>query len=198
MRRQMGLLVLFFILLLAGCVGGKEGNSAVSIKPYSLNQDEQVIISKTGVDGIQFFKLNGTLAEEEDLQFAVETYKDGELTDDHVYTNSQVEKEFTQALISYGYDRQEDELIFLNGIVNGLLEQTYNVEGIDSSSFTSFLNEKKHLIKDEEVYLAAWIGSKGNMLAVPSIYEDGTLSEDMKDTDLAYVFKVTLTDLKEE
>jgi hypothetical protein len=198
MKRQGGILVLLLVLL-AGCSGVKDENSTISIKPHSLSEDEEVLISKTGVDAIQFFRINGTLKEEEDLQFAVEIYKDGRLTEDQVYTMGQVEKEFKQGLISYGFDRQGDQLIFLNGIINGLLEQKYDLDGTDSSSFTSLINEKKTLIKDEAVYLTAWIGSKGNMLAVPSLNGDGSLlSQELYDTDAAYVFKVTLTDVNEE
>jgi hypothetical protein len=199
MRRQAGLLMLFGVLLLAGCAGGKDGNSNISIKPYSLNEEEQALISKTGVDGITFFKLDGTLKKEEDLQFAMEVYKDGKLIEDQVYTKGQVENEFDQALISYGFNRQEEQLHFLHGLVNGLLEQTHDLDGIDSNSFTTLITEKKRLIKDEAVYLTAWIGSRGNMLAVPSLNGDGSLlSQELYDTDAAYVFKVTLTDVNEE
>lgn len=150
------------------------------------------------MDAIQFFKLDGKLAAEEDLQFAMEIYKDGVLTEDQVYIKGQVEKEFNEDLISFGFNRQENELFLLSGMVNGLLENSHDVEGIDSSSFTSFINDEKKLVKDEAVYLGSWIGSKGNELEGLSINEDGSLSDNVQTADAAFVFKVMLTDYEKE
>ncbi|WP_421382783.1 hypothetical protein ACOJQI_01200 [Bacillus salacetis] len=197
MRRLGGLLILFLVLL-AGCAGVKDEGSTISIKPHSLSEEEEILISKTGVDGIQFFKLDGTLEEVEDLQFAMEIYKDGKLVDDRVYTHGQVEKEFDQALISYGIDRQDNKITFLNGIINGLIEQTEDVDGVQASSFTTLLNEKKKLVKDEAVYLTAWVGTSENGMEAVSINEDGALSDDIESAEIGYVFKVTLTDYGKE
>ncbi|WP_409252593.1 hypothetical protein V1502_01175 [Bacillus sp. SCS-153A] len=198
MRYRMGFLLLLFSLLLVGCADEKGGSGTISIMPYSLSEEEQGLISKTGVDSIQFFKLDGTLAEGEDLQFSMEVYKDGKLADDQVYAYGQVEKEFNQALLSYGVDRQDNNIIFLNGFDNGLTESKEELPEIGMSSFTSFLNEKQHLVKDEPLYLTMWIGTNGNELAAIGLEEDGTLSDEIEGADAAYVFKVTLTDYGEE
>ncbi|MGD6968523.1 hypothetical protein ACQCVP_19060 [Rossellomorea vietnamensis] len=196
MKRPAVLLALLIVVVLSGC--SEKDSSTISIKPYTLSEEEQNLISKTGVDAILFFKLDGKLAEEEDLQFAMEIYKDGVLTEDQVYIKGQVEKEFNDDLISFGFNRQENELYFLSGMVNGLLENLHDVEGIDSSSFTSFINDEKKLVKDEAVYLGSWIGSKGNELEGLSINEDGSLSDDVKTADAAFVFKVMLADYENE
>jgi hypothetical protein len=196
MKRPAVLLALLIVVVLSGC--SEKDSSNISIKPYTLSEEEQNLISKTGVDAILFFKLDGKLAEEEDLQFAMEIYEDGVLTEDQVYIKGQVEKEFHEDLISFGFNRQENELFFLNGMVNGLLENSHDVEGIDSSSFTSFINDEKKLVKDEAVYLGSWIGSKGNKLEGLSVNEDGSLSDGVKTADAAFVFKVMLTDYEKE
>ncbi|TYR73339.1 hypothetical protein FZC79_18985 [Rossellomorea vietnamensis] len=196
MKRPAVLLTLLIVVLLSAC--SEKTSSNISIKPYTLSEEEQNLISKTGVDAILFFKLDGKLAEEEDLQFAMEIYKDGVLTEDQVYIKGQVEKEFNEDLISFGFNRQENELFFLNGMVNGLLENLHDVEGIDSASFTSFINDERKLAKDEAVYLVSWVGSKGNELEGLSINEDGSLSDDVKTADAAFVFKVMLTDYEKE
>lgn len=58
--------------MLTGCVDeGKEkspSKTELKIESYSLSEKEKVLISKTGVQHIEFFKLNGTLKEEDDLQ----------------------------------------------------------------------------------------------------------------------------------
>ncbi|EDL64191.1 hypothetical protein [Bacillus sp. SG-1] len=199
MRKRAGCLLLLFVILLSGCADGKDGSSNISIKPYSLSEKEQVLINKTGVDAIQFFRLDGTLAEVEDLQFSMEVYKDGKLTEDHVYARGQVEKEFNQTILSYGFDRKDNQVIFLNGFDNGLSEMTEELGEIDMSSFTSFLNEKKKLVKDESMYLTAWIGTSENEMGrTVALKEDGTLSDEIVGAEAAYVFKVTLTDYGKE
>ncbi|WP_113927657.1 hypothetical protein [Bacillus sp. P14.5] len=196
MKRTAVFLAVLTAFLLNGCT--EKDSNDISITPYPLSEEEQTLISKTGVDAIQFFKLNGELSENEDLQFAMETYKDGVLAEDQIYTKGQVEKEFNEDLISFGFDRQDNDLIILNGMVNGLLENQHDIEGMDSSSFSSFISEKTKLVKDEAVYLVSWIGSKGNALEGLSINEDGSLSESVKMADTAYVFKIILTDYKKE
>jgi hypothetical protein len=196
-KRQTGILLLLVVLLLSGCTGGKSG-SGLTIAPYSVSEEEQALISKTGVGAIEYFKLDGKLAENEDLQFFMETYKDGKLTDDQVYSYGQVEKEFNQVLISFGVDQQEHQITFLNGFEDGLTERVEEIEGVSASSFTSFIEKKKKLIKNEDVYLTAWIGTKGSTLEGISLNEDGTLPDDLEGADAGYVFKMRWTDYKEE
>ncbi|RIW32713.1 hypothetical protein D3H55_12590 [Bacillus salacetis] len=196
MKGQTGLLLAVFVLLLSGCEAAG-GRSTLTIEPYSLSESEQELISRTGVDGIQFFKLDGKLAEKEDLQFSMEIYKDGRLTDDVVYTRGQVEKEFNQSLVSYGINQGDEQITFLNGINGGMMEQVESIEGVRGSSFTSFIDEKTELVKDEAVYLTAWTGTKGSLLEGVSLNDEGTL-DGMEHIDTGYVFKMTWTNGMEE
>ena len=47
-----------------------------------MSEKERLLISKTGVEQIEFFKLNGTLKEEGDLQFSVEVFEKGKFKEE--------------------------------------------------------------------------------------------------------------------
>ena len=80
-------LIIIFTLLLTGCAGvekvkpvAKEkfpSNMKITIESYNMSEKENLLISKTGVGHIEFFKLNGTSNEDADLQFSVEVYENG-------------------------------------------------------------------------------------------------------------------------
>ncbi|KXH81725.1 hypothetical protein [Sporosarcina sp. HYO08] len=65
-------LYVILILLLGGCAEAGKGkassNRKITIEPYTMSEKESLLVSKTGVGHIEFFQLNGTLAEDDDLQ----------------------------------------------------------------------------------------------------------------------------------
>ncbi|MEO4054726.1 hypothetical protein [Solibacillus sp. CAU 1738] len=73
-------LFIIFTLLLTGCASVEKpvenekspSNTKITIESYNMSEKERLLISKTGVEQIEFFKLNGTLKEDDDLQFSVE------------------------------------------------------------------------------------------------------------------------------
>lgn len=87
MRNLIGCcLFIMLILLLTGCVGVEKekplSNAKITIKPYNMSKKESLLISKTGVGQIEFFKLNGTLKEDDDLQFSVEVFENGKFKEE--------------------------------------------------------------------------------------------------------------------
>lgn len=99
---------LFIILsfLLVGCeVLEKENplkDTTFTIKSYNLSEKERLLINKTDVSQIEFFKLNGFLKEEEDLQFSVEVYENGILKNELLKTNGEIQRNYKDSLISFG------------------------------------------------------------------------------------------------
>ena len=70
-------LFIIFILLLTGCAGVEKEkplekeksplNTQITIESYNMSEKENLLISKTGVGQIEFFKLNGTPKEDDDI-----------------------------------------------------------------------------------------------------------------------------------
>ncbi|WP_231630228.1 hypothetical protein [Lysinibacillus sp. ZYM-1] len=58
-------LFIVITLLLTGCAGVEAekspSNSKLTTESYNMSEKETLLISKTGVEQIKFFKLNGTL-----------------------------------------------------------------------------------------------------------------------------------------
>ncbi|MEX3625889.1 hypothetical protein VVS20_26050, partial [Viridibacillus arvi] len=86
------------ILLLTGCAGVEKdktsSNSKITIEPYNLSEKESLLISKSGVEHIKFFKLNGTLAEDDDLQISVEVFEKGKFKEELLKTWDDPEKNY--------------------------------------------------------------------------------------------------------
>jgi hypothetical protein len=197
-KRAAGILLVILTAFAAGCSGEKEEDSQLTIEPHPLSEEEKTLVSKTGIDGIEYFDLNGKLDEGDDLEFSVDIYKEGQLTDEGASSFGQIEKEFENALISFGYNKGEEEVDFFIGSMDGLLETYDETKGIGAWSFTSLLNEKVNVVKDRSVYLAAWIGTEGSELRTVGLDEDGSLSDGIDEADLAYVLKVTMMDMGKE
>ncbi|MEK5332668.1 hypothetical protein [Lysinibacillus sp. FSL W8-0992] len=103
-KRYCSFVILIF--LLSGCAGGEKDitslNSKITIESYNMSEKESLLISKTGVENIEFFKLNGTLSEEDDLQFSVEVYKKGKLEEELLKSSGTIEKNYQDSFISFG------------------------------------------------------------------------------------------------
>src|ERR1041384_4439977 len=83
-------LFVIFVLLLTGCAGVEKEkpplNTEITIESYNMSEKENLLISKTGVREIEFFKLNGAPKEDDELQFSVEVFKNGKFKEELLKT----------------------------------------------------------------------------------------------------------------
>ncbi|MFO1446044.1 hypothetical protein KDN24_23140 [Bacillus sp. Bva_UNVM-123] len=192
-------LFITFTLMLTGYAAvDKEkhsSNAKITIEPYDLSEKESLLISKTGVEQIEFFKMEGALKEEDDLQFAVEEYVNGKLKEELLTTSNEPNEKFKDSFISFGISNSLDEdhsLKLIAGIPSGLATTMYP-NNMTSSSFSKLVGEKVTLEKNKPVYLAAWLGTTQNRLrSVGS--ENGELPQGIKEAELALLFRVLWTD----
>ncbi|WP_107927027.1 hypothetical protein [Lysinibacillus parviboronicapiens] len=187
------------ILLLTGCVDVEKdktsSNAKITIEPYNMSEKESLLISKSGVGHIEFFKLNGTLAEDDDLQISVEVFEKGKFKEELLKTWDDPEKNYKDILISFGISDFNDEvrpLKLISGIPSGLATTNYS-NNMTSSSFSNLVGEKVTLKKNKPVYLAAWLGTTKNELrSVGS--ENGELPAGIEEAELAFLYRVLWTD----
>lgn len=192
-------LFIIFALLLTGCVDEaieeSPTNTKISIESYNVSEKEELLISKTGVEQIEFFKLNGTLKEEDDLQFSVEVYENGKVKEELLKTTGNIETNYKDSLISFGVKEiggAEHSLELLNGIPSGLATTSY-ANNMTGSTFSRLISESITLEKDKPVYLVAWLGTtKNSMRGVGE--ENGDLPEAISEYELAFLYKVLWTD----
>ena len=132
-----------------------------------MSEKERLLISKTGVEQIEFFKLNGTLKEDDDLQFSVEVFEKGKFKEELLKTWDEPETKYKDSLISFGISDIENEdhsLKLINGIPSGLATTIYS-NNMTSSSFSKLVGEKVTLEKNKPIYLVAWLGTTKNELS---------------------------------
>ena len=190
---------IIFTLLLTGCVGVEKekppSNAKITIEPYNMSEKESSLISKTGIEYIEFFKLEGTLKEEDDLQFAVELYENGKFKETLLNTSNEPKAKFKDSLISFGISNGWDNnssLKLVTGTPSGLVTKNYS-NNMTSSSFSTLVGKKITLEKNKPVYLAAWIGTtKHGLHSVDS--KNGKLPEDIKEAEIAMLYRVLWTD----
>ncbi|MCM3569412.1 hypothetical protein [Neobacillus mesonae] len=198
--KEYGLLIIF-ILLLTGCTGvEKEEPSSsreITIESYTMSEKEKLLISKTGVGQIEFFKVNGALKEEDLLQFSVEEFKNGKF-EKELQKSSDGPKtvKFKDSLISFGISGIEEveghTLKLLTGVPSGLVTTDYS-NHMTMSTFSRLIDKKVSLEKNKPVYLAAWAGTTQNTLrSVES--ENGELPAGIEDAETALLYKVLWTD----
>ncbi|MGE7925789.1 hypothetical protein ACQKND_21740 [Viridibacillus arvi] len=186
------------ILLLTGCAGVEKdktsSNAKITIEPYNLSEKESLLISKSGVEHIKFFKLNGTLAENDDLQISVEVFEKGKFKEELLKTWDDPEKNYNDTLISFGISDLNDEgrpLKLISGIPSGYVTTNYSNK-MTSSSFSNLVGEKVTLKKNKPIYLAVWLGTTKNELrSVGS--ENGELPASIAETELAFLYRVLWT-----
>ena len=196
-------LLIIFTLLLTGCTElDKEqlqSNSEMTIETLSLSDKESLLISKTGVGHIEYFRLNGTLHEDDDLQFSVELYEKGKFKQELLKTFGQIETNFKKEIISFAVIDMQDEnhsLKLVSGIPSGLASTFYS-NNMSAFSFGKLINEKVTLEKNKPIYLAAWLGTTQNRLRSIGD-ENGQLPLGIEEYELAFLYKVLLTNRKEE
>ncbi|MBS4207378.1 hypothetical protein [Bacillus sp. FJAT-50079] len=198
--RNVKLFCLFAVLgmLLTGCVGAEKEktSSKLTIKPYNLSEKESFLISKTDVGWIEFFMLTGTLKVEDDLQFSVEVYENGEFKEELLTTSKGPEATFNDSIISFAISNTMDKnhpIKLIAGVPSGHVTTNYSNNAMTVSSFNKLIGEKVTLEKNKPVYLAAWLGTTKNELRSVG-NENGELPMGMEETELAFLYKVVWTD----
>lgn len=192
------LLVCMMVFLLSACSSQGKG---ITIEPYSLSDQEQQLVSQTGVDMIEYFKLNGSL-DELDLNLSIEVYEDGELKEEILQMYGMLEETFKDEFVSFvlsKYDVSEDDGMFdlkINSPGGSIGGGAYpSIDG--ASTYGLLLEEKITLEKDVPTYLAAWAGTTKDTLSTLHT-EKGQLPENIDQYEQALLFKIVLTDASEE
>jgi hypothetical protein len=193
-------LFIIFTILLTGCAGIEKkkplSNANMTIKPYHMSEKESLLISKTGVRQIEFFKLNGTLKKDDDLQFSVEVFENGKFKQELLKTSDEPGTKFKDSLISFGIDDIENEghsLKLITGIPSGLASASYSKNNMTISSINLLVDKKVTLEKNKSVYLAAWLGTTKNSMS-PVESENGELPKSIDEIETAILYKVLWTD----
>ncbi len=192
-------LLIISFLLLTGCAGVENvkstPNTKLIIESYNLSEKERLLISKTGVEQIEFFELNGTLKEDDDLQFSVEVYEKGKFKEELLKTWDELETKYKDCLISFGISDSRDEdhsLKLVNGIPSGLATTFYS-NNMTISSFGKLIDGKMTLEKNKPIYLSAWLGTTKNELRSGG-GRNGELPPGIEEAELAFLYKVLWTD----
>ena len=191
-------LLIIFSVFLTGCADVEKSppSTNLTIEPYNLSEKESLLINKTGVGRIEFFMLNGTLKEDEDLQFSVEVFENGEYKEQLFRTYGGLETNFKDSIISTGINNNtsdEDKVLqIINGYPSGITT-TYYPNEMTASSFSKLIDEKIILEKNKPIYLAAWVGTTQNSLGLGGS-GNGELPSRIKESELAIVFKIVWTD----
>lgn len=198
-------LFIIFTLLLTGCAGVEKekpaakdkspSNTKLTIDSYDMSEKERLLISKTGVEQIEFFILNGTLKEDDDLQFSVELFENGKFKEELLKTWDGPETKYKDSLISFGISDnggEDHSLKLINGIPSGIAT-TFYPNNMTSSSFAKLIDGKKTLEKNKPIYLAAWLGTTKNGLR-SGAGENEELPPGIEESELAFLYKVLWTD----
>ena len=198
-------LFIIFALLLTGCAGAvkekslkKEKspiNTQITIESYNMSEKETLLISKTGVGQIEYFKLNGTPKVDEELQFSVEVYKNGKFKEELLKTWDGPETKYKDSFISFGIGDIENEghsLKLLTGVPSGLSTTKYS-NNMTMSSFSKLISGKITLDKNMPAYLVAWLGTTKNSLSSVES-ENGELPTGLEESEIALLYKVLWTD----
>ena len=196
-------LFIIFTLLLTGCVSVEKEkvkekplpNAKIIIEPYNMSEKERLLISKTGVEQIEFFKLEGDLKEDDDLQFAVEVYENGKFKEELLTTSDEPKTKYEDSIISFGISNINPEnlsLKLITGTPSGLVTANYS-NNMTSSSFSKLVSEKVTLEKNKPVYLVAWVGTTKNELSSVGS-ENGELPADIEEAEVALLYRMIWID----
>jgi len=198
-------LFIIFALLLTGCVSVEKEKplekekspltTQITIESYNMSEKENLLISKTGVGQIEFFKLNGTPKEDDELQFTVEVFKNGKFKEELLKTWDGPETKYQDSFISFGISDIENEghsLKLITGTPTGNATTVYS-NNMTSSSFGKLVGGKVTLEKNKPVYLAAWLGTTKNKLSFGG-GNNGELPSGLEEAELTFLYKVLWTD----
>jgi len=198
-------LFIIFALLLTGCVSVEKEKplekekspltTQITIESYNMSEKENLLISKTGVGQIEFFKLNGTPKEDDELQFTVEVFKNGKFKEELLKTWDGPETKYQDSFISFGISDIENEghsLKLITGTPTGIATTVYS-NNMTSSSFGKLVGGKVTLEKNKPVYLAAWLGTTKNKLSFGG-GNNGELPSGLEEAELTFLYKVIWAD----
>ncbi|MFC7787127.1 MULTISPECIES: hypothetical protein [unclassified Rossellomorea] len=198
--RITGVFIIGIFLLLTACTPeqtyqkDRSNKTELTIKPYKLNAKEKELIMFTGIQDIQYFELDGSLGEEDDLQKTIEVYENGKQVENEPFSSNQMEHLFKHSLLSFGFTSDDEEkLKFIHGSEGGTFTMMNDfVSG--GYTFASLLSTKTTLEKGQPIYLYAIAGTQDGQISGLSLDENGKPSGGILEADKAYVFKVTVTD----
>ncbi|GKV57471.1 hypothetical protein NCCP2222_34180 [Sporosarcina sp. NCCP-2222] len=98
------LIAFISIFLLAGCSFQSPKDptgETLSIEPYTLSEQEALLLSMSGATIPQFFTVNGKISEDEDLKYSVEVYHGGKFKEELLVTSSTLDKQFKGEFIAF-------------------------------------------------------------------------------------------------
>lgn len=193
MYRRIGIVIwLPLVLFVTSCGSSNE----ITIEPYAVNDQEQLLIDKTGIGAIEYFKINGRLDDSLDIQFSVESYEEGELNETLFSTEDETMKEFKNDMISLGINEvqegEESYVELISGTPSSLISGHY-YEHTNASTFNNLITEKVTLEKDKPIYLAVWLGTESNELPATGS-KQGDLPKEVEQVERAFVYKVLITE----
>ena len=93
---------------------------------------------------IEFFKLNGTLKEEDDLQFSVEVYENGKFKEELLKSWGVIETKYKDSFISFGISdlrNEEHSIKLLSGIPSGVVTKFYS-NNMTGNAFRKLVGKK--------------------------------------------------------
>lgn len=189
-------LVLAVLFILTACSTEKSKTTELTIKPYDLTEKEKNLVMQTGIEQIKYFVLDGTIGKQFDIHKFIETYVNGELVSDDLFSSNTVQHEYNHSLLSFGYNTRDGLIEFIHGVESGHSSMQYKAN-VQASTMGSLLSEKVILKKDQPVYLFAWAGTNGKGMSSVSLDDHGKPSGSILEADKAYVFKIMLTSKKE-
>ncbi|MBS4172853.1 hypothetical protein [Bacillus sp. FJAT-49736] len=195
------IMLILTMILLTSCSQPEQKeqkNAGLTIEPLFLNKKEQTLVSKTGVSSIEYFILNGHLKKNEDLKMELEKYVNGQNTNETMSSWDEPQRTFDNRILSFGVQSMHEGngINLLIGLTEGLSRTSEPTNNIIASSQGNILREKVKLIKGKPVYLAAWVGSSKNEIQSVVQTEDWTLPTFIKESELAFVYKITIVDRK--
>lgn len=189
-------IVVFLTLFVLTSCSTDDKQTSLTIKPVELDTREKTLLNKTGTDHYQFFELNGSLAEKDDLIYSSAIYKNGEKVSNGMQAFGVLEHNFQNGLVSFSLHEYSNTLIM--GTPNGTSETKYEPpEDMQISGFRNNINEQTTLEKDKTVYLAYWSGVRGNSIKTSMILEPTKVPKRVTESDYAIVLTITLVDDKD-
>ncbi|MRG87292.1 hypothetical protein [Salinibacillus xinjiangensis] len=198
MRKVLLFLTLFFIL--TACSEEKtEPSNELTVQPLELSEKETTLVNKTGIGYIEYFTLNGTLHEQNELVFEVEVFENGK---SRIGTKSfgSINKEFEDTIVSFGTTSTTGEgtMDILVGTPSGLTSQQFEPETkISGSMFQKFIHEEKDVVLNQPIYLAAFAGTNKNHMTTLGGEDYKSQRKQLKKQDLAIALRVTVVNKQE-
>ncbi len=192
--------MLLSIILITGCTSKTSEElfepqkaTTLTIKPHKLNKQEIDLVNHTGIDYIDFYELDGTLKGNDDIHLVVDVYEKGKLVEEQPFTSNVVQYSYDHSIWSIGLNKQDNFLEIIHGVEDGYMSSSHEVQ-VQGYTMDSLLTEKVKLKKNKPVPLFAWAGTNGNGISSINLDENGNPAGGIGDSDLAYVYKIILTE----